>query len=93
MPGRGWRGPGENAPTSLRWVLRDDHLSGGRSGRRAGATARDASQEAKDAWKKLEPRIGEAEAKLRGATDEAARQLEGMVGELKNSLSNLRDKL
>lgn len=66
-------------------------------GSKLGDAAKDASQEAKEAWRKLEPRIGEVTTqvggKLHEATGEAAKQLEGMVSELRTSLKALRDKL
>ena len=66
-------------------------------GTKLGDAAKDASQEAKEAWRKLEPRIGEVTSqvggKLREAKGEAAEQLEGMVSELRSSLKALRDKL
>jgi ElaB/YqjD/DUF883 family membrane-anchored ribosome-binding protein len=66
-------------------------------GSKLGEAAKDASHEAKEAWQKLEPRIGEVTtqvgSKLRETTSEAAEQLEGMVTELRSSLKALRDKL
>lgn len=62
-------------------------------GSKVGAAAKDAGHEAREAWQQLEPRIGEVEAKLREATDDATQQIEGMFGELKKSLNTLRDKL
>lgn len=70
-------------------------------GSKLGEAAKDASHEAKDAWQKLEPRIGEVTTqvggqignKLREASGEAQQQLEGMVTELRASLKALRDKL
>jgi ElaB/YqjD/DUF883 family membrane-anchored ribosome-binding protein len=57
----------------------------------------EAAHEAKKAWHKLEPRIGEVRDRLRDelrdAGGEAAKQLEGMVAELRSSLKTLRDKL
>src|SRR5688572_23132332 len=52
-----------------------------------------AHSEAKDAWKKLEPQLGAAEAKLVEATDEAVEQIKGLFGKLRGSLENLRGKL
>jgi ElaB/YqjD/DUF883 family membrane-anchored ribosome-binding protein len=66
-------------------------------GSKLGEAAKDASHEAKEAWQKLEPRIGEVTTqvggKLHEVTSEAAEQLEGMVTELRSSLKALRDKL
>jgi ElaB/YqjD/DUF883 family membrane-anchored ribosome-binding protein len=66
-------------------------------GSKLGEAAKDASQEAKEAWRKLEPRIGEVTTqvggKLHETTGEAAKHLEGMVSELRSSLKALRDKL
>lgn len=66
-------------------------------GSKLGEAAKDASHEAKEAWHKLEPRIGEVTTqvggKLREASGEAQQQLEGMVSELRTSLKALRDKL
>ena len=52
-----------------------------------------ASEEARETWKKLEPQLGTAEESLRAATDDAVESLKGVFGELKGSLSKLRDKL
>ena len=60
---------------------------------KVGEKAKDAQHEAREAWTKLEPRIGEAEVKLREATDSAVEQLEGMFSDLRQSLSGLKDKL
>ncbi len=77
----------------LEQSLEELKVLGEQVGQKVGETAKDASVEAKKAWHELEPRLGDAEAKLREATDDAVTQLEGMFGELKNSLSDLRDKL
>ncbi len=77
----------------LEQSLEELKVLGEHVGQKVGETAKDASVEAKKAWHELEPRLGDAEAKLREATDDAVTQLEGMFGELKNSLSDLRDKL
>jgi ElaB/YqjD/DUF883 family membrane-anchored ribosome-binding protein len=64
---------------------------------KVGHAAKDAGHEAKEAWRKLEPRIGEVQVqvrdKLQDATGEAVEQLEGMVAELRSSLKSLRDRL
>lgn len=52
-----------------------------------------ARHEAKEAWQRLEPRIGQAETKLREAADDAVHHLEGMFGELRDSLRSLGDDL
>lgn len=79
--------------TQLEQSLEELKVLGEQVGQKVGETAKDARKDAKKAWHELEPRLGEAEAKLREATDDAVVQLEGMFGELKTSLSNLRDKL
>ena len=61
-------------------------------GRLANAGKR-ASDEAKETWSKLEPQLENAEKHLREATDDAVESLKGMFGELKGSLSKLRDKV
>lgn len=89
-----WRKQLEQSLTELETL-------GKQIGSKLGEAAKDASHEAKDAWHKLEPRIGEVTTqvsgqlgtKLREASGEAQLQLEGMVAELRASLKALRDKL
>jgi ElaB/YqjD/DUF883 family membrane-anchored ribosome-binding protein len=58
-----------------------------------GAHAKEAKEEAKSAWKKLQPQLENAEAQLEKATDTATEQLQHVFGELKNKFRALRDKL
>ncbi len=58
-----------------------------------GAHAKEAKEEAKNAWKKLQPQLANAESQLEKATDTAAEQLQHVLGELKNKFRALRDKL
>lgn len=81
-----WRKQLEHSLTELKTM-------GEQVGQQLGGAAKEVSEDAKEAWKKLEPRLGEAEVKLREATDDAVDQLKGMFGELKNSLRSLRDSL
>ncbi|MEX1363463.1 MAG: hypothetical protein AB1Z98_10075 [Nannocystaceae bacterium] len=66
---------------------------GAEVGNRVGATTHEVQRDAKDAWRELEPRLGEAEVKLREAADDAVEHLEGVFGELGKSLRSLQDKL
>lgn len=79
--------------TQLEQSLLELQALGQQVSQKVGDVAKDAHGEARKAWHELEPRLGEAETKLREATDDAALQLQGMFGELKSSLSSLRDKL
>ncbi len=66
-------------------------------GMKLGAAASDASTEAKEGWKKMEPQVKEklktAEATLGEVTDVAAEQLKGLFGELKSSFQKVKEKM
>lgn len=57
------------------------------------AAGHTAQTEASEAWRKLEPQLGNAERKFVAATDDAVDELRAMFGQLGGKLSELRDKL
>ena len=58
-----------------------------------GEAAESAKGEATDAWKKLEPRLQNAEKQLKEAADSTVESLGSMFEDLKSSLRSLRDKM
>ena len=63
---------------------------GAQVGRELDESTEGARHEVKETWKKIQPKIGEAEAKLREAAEGAKDQLETMFGELRQSLRSRR---
>ena len=79
--------------SQLEGHLEDAKVMGKEIGEKLGDASRRASDEAKEAWKTLEPQIGSAEASLREAADGAVESLQGMFSDLKGQLGKLREKL
>jgi hypothetical protein len=80
----------------LEFALADVKSMAGDLGEKLGKTALEASAEARERWKKLEPKVKEklkaADDEISGLSETAGDQLKGIYGELKSSFSLLRER-